>query len=132
MPLQTSTDAPQESARLRSATVVRLGSSLSYTGEFTIGQLCLTYQPKPLQWGILQRMAWDWKAHLARDLKAEGIDMKSLSLAAGLGETAVRDLLMRWPDPRLSTVLAVAKARGMSLSELVEGEAAPVQKVPIV
>lgn len=60
-----------------------------------------------------------------------GLNMRELSAAAKLGETAVRDLLERRPDPRLSTVLAVSKALGKSLSEIVEGNEPLYQIVAI-
>lgn len=51
--------------------------------------------------------------------------MKSLSLAAGLGETGVRDMLKRTQSPSVDALAKVAKALGMTLSQLYEGDRAP-------
>ena len=58
--------------------------------------------------------------------------MKELSLAAGKGETFVRDLLEKGTDPRTENLKALAEALGMTLSELYEGDAAMFQKIRIV
>ncbi len=47
--------------------------------------------------------------------------MKQLSLAAGLGETAVRDMLQKVTSPRVDTIVAVADQLGITLTELLEG-----------
>lgn len=38
------------------------------------------------------------------------INMKSLSLAAGLGETTVRDFMIRSRNPRIRTICCIAAA----------------------
>jgi hypothetical protein len=48
--------------------------------------------------------------------------MKSLSLAAGLGETGVRDMLKRTQSPSIDAVAKVARALDMTLSALYEGQ----------
>lgn len=60
------------------------------------------------------------------------LDMKELSLLAGLGETAVRDALKRTGDVKASTLQAIADALGLSLSELYEGDEALFQRIPMV
>lgn len=47
-----------------------------------------------------------------------GKDMKAASKKAGLGETAVRDVLERRQDPQLSTIEALARAHRFSIDEL--------------
>jgi transcriptional regulator with XRE-family HTH domain len=60
------------------------------------------------------------------------LDMKELSLLAGLGETAVRDALKRTGDVKASTLQAIADALGMSLAELYEGDETLFQRIPVV
>lgn len=62
-----------------------------------------------------------WKARLQDRMSILGLTMKSLSQAAGLGETGVRDMLKRTHSPSIDTVAEVAKVLGMTLSELYEG-----------
>lgn len=77
-------------------------------------------------------MTRDLKNVLDKELKARGLEMKEASIAAGLGETGIRDMLKRTKNPGVYTVLAVARMLGKSLSELVEGEDASRQLVPVV
>lgn len=58
--------------------------------------------------------------------------MKEVSLAAGLSPSGVRDMITRSKNPGINSVQAVARVLGKSLSELVEGDAGPVQQVPVV
>ena len=60
------------------------------------------------------------------------LNMKELSLSAGLGETAVRDILERRTNPRLDTLLAVCGVLGLTIAELVEGDVSVYQKVPLI
>lgn len=62
-------------------------------------------------------MAAQWQDKLRKRL---GKDMKAASKKAGLGETAVRDVLERRPDPKLSTIAALAKAHHFSIDELLD------------
>ena len=48
-------------------------------------------------------MAEDVRARLRRLMTERRLNMKELSLAAGLGETAVRDILIREQDPKHQT-----------------------------
>jgi transcriptional regulator with XRE-family HTH domain len=63
----------------------------------------------------------DWRDRLRRILDERGLNMKQLSLAAGLGETAVRDMLQKVASPRVDTIVAVADQLGITLTELLEG-----------
>lgn len=63
-------------------------------------------------------MSDELQSRLRAIIQERGLDMKTLSKMAGLGETAVRDILERRPDPKISTVAAIAKALGVSLDEL--------------
>ena len=66
-----------------------------------------------------------WKRRLKGQMTKARHTMKSLSLAAGLGETSVRDMLKRTQSPSVDAVAKVAKALGMTLSQLYEGDRAP-------
>lgn len=65
-------------------------------------------------------------------MEADGWKMKSLSAAAGMGETAVRDLIRKGSSPKVSTALAMAKVLGRTVDEITNigstgdiGESAP-------
>ena len=62
-----------------------------------------------------------WKDRLQARLLETQHSMKSLSLAAGLGETGVRDMLKRTQSPSIDAMAKVAKELDMSLTELWEG-----------
>lgn len=47
--------------------------------------------------------------------------MQAVSLKAGLEKTAVYNVLNRRPNPQINTVIAIAHALDMTVSELVEG-----------
>ena len=55
--------------------------------------------------------------------------MKSASLAAGKGETFVRDILKRDAKPKAENLLALTNAIGVSVSDILEGEE---RTVPVV
>lgn len=62
---------------------------------------------------------------LAREMKSRGFNMKSLSAKAGLGDTAVRDIIVgRNRSPRIETIGKIAAAMGAPLSALT-GEDSP-------
>lgn len=52
-------------------------------------------------------------------IKAGGWDMKPLSLAANLGETAVKDTLRNGSAPKVTTAYALAGALGMTIDEVI-------------
>jgi transcriptional regulator with XRE-family HTH domain len=65
----------------------------------------------------------DMRERIRREMEAQGLNLKSLSLKAKLSETYVRDFLEgRSQDPKLSKIQAVADALGKSLAWLTEGE----------
>jgi hypothetical protein len=49
----------------------------------------------------------DWRDKLRDQMTKKGFNMKSLSKKAGLGDTYVRDLLMRNRDPRLKMAIKI-------------------------
>jgi len=64
-------------------------------------------------------------ARLERAMRDAGYNPRSLSLAAGLGTTAVRDILdERIASPRYATLSALAKVLGVSAESLATGEQA--------
>lgn len=67
---------------------------------------------------------------LAR-MKELGHSMKSLSKAAGLGETAARDILKRNENPTRRTIEEFSRVLGVSVAELL-GSDGPAPKVPII
>lgn len=58
--------------------------------------------------------------------------MRSVSQKAGLGPTAVRDMLRRGRSPSIDSMAAIARTLGVSVTYLLEGEAEPVVDIPIV
>lgn len=74
----------------------------------------------------------DWRDRLKRLIEERGLNMKQLSLAAGLGETAVRDMLQKVTSPRIDTVLAIADQLGITLTELMEGRQNGPRKVSVI
>lgn len=63
-------------------------------------------------------------------LERSGLDMKSASKKAGLGETFVRDFLQRGRDPSISNLFAAATATGVSVIWLLTGEDRPLSEFP--
>lgn len=61
------------------------------------------------------------RANVRRGMAHKGLNPHSLSELARLNETAVRDLLSRVTDPRLSTLEAIAGALDLSLEALLNG-----------
>lgn len=65
---------------------------------------------------------------LQRIIERDGWKMKPLSLAAGLGETAVRDLFRKDSSPKVSTARALAAAVGESIDGVIAfGEGLPIK-----
>lgn len=73
----------------------------------------------------------DVKSRLEALCKAYPGGMKGLSLAAGLGETAVRDIVKRDASPTAETIAALAKAAGVNSSWLAYGDDGAVLKIPV-
>lgn len=55
---------------------------------------------------------------IEREMKSKGFSRRSLSSAAGLSESAVRDLLTRTDNPGIGTLRKVAEALEMPVDEL--------------
>ena len=69
---------------------------------------------------------------LERAMRDAGYNPRSLSLAAGLGMTAVRDLLDgRIGSPRYATIEALAKVLGVTVSFLANGDPGEAEKAAI-
>lgn len=67
------------------------------------------------------------RAAIEREMKAKGFSRRSLSSAAGLSESAVRDLLTRTDNPGIDTLRKVAEALEMPVDALTgEGLRVPV------
>jgi transcriptional regulator with XRE-family HTH domain len=58
------------------------------------------------------------RAALRREMERQGIKAKKLAKAAGLGETAVRDILDKVDDPRIGTLIKIADALDIPASSL--------------
>ena len=74
----------------------------------------------------------DWRDRLLTIIETRNLNMKRLSLDAGMGETAIRDMLKRDRDPRRETMNKVAHALGMTASELFDGEEPTYQVISII
>jgi len=72
----------------------------------------------------------DWRQRLEMEIGARDLDMKTVSVRAGKGETFVRDLLRRKNSPSIDNLQRVATAIGVSLSELI-GADQPFQTIPV-
>ena len=125
----------------RKASISR--SSVSYVvmlpildGQSPICQWAITTVRFPEEVGSIPFMTQHaFSARLRNVLDARELDMKTVSVGAGLGETTVRDIIERGRDPRLSTVIALADELRMTVCELVSGDGAvtepPPQYIPV-
>lgn len=68
-----------------------------------------------------------WKERILAAIEAKGTSMKAVSLAAGMNETFVRDMLKRDRAPAIDNFAAVAKALGMTIAELLGETTAPTE-----
>lgn len=59
-----------------------------------------------------------WKERLQQIIASRGFNMKSASLAAGLNETFVRDILKRGQEPGIERMQALADALGVPLKSI--------------
>lgn len=73
-----------------------------------------------------------WRDRLRALITERHLNMKQLSLLAGLGETAVRDMLERDQTPKISQFAKIANALGVSVGQLFDGDEHAVRMVPIV
>jgi SOS-response transcriptional repressor LexA len=80
----------------------------------------------------------EWKRQFAERMKSAGHSMKSLSLAAGLGETYVRDMLKRDRAPSAERLKKIAEVLGVGIDTLtaptnaLEPSDKKVRMVPVV
>jgi len=74
----------------------------------------------------------DWRKTIVHLMRERGLNMKQLSRLAGRGETFVRDVLDYEKDPRLSNVMALADALGVSVGQLIVGDQPDFQSIPII
>ncbi len=66
----------------------------------------------------------DWRDSFERRMAAAGFSARSLSIAAGLNPTAVRDILIgRSKQPRFQTLYRLARVLGCSVEELTDPDA---------
>ncbi len=78
-------------------------------------------------------MAIDWRTRLKTIIdETPGLTMKSLSLRAGLGATALHDILRRGTSPSVDTLVAVAKVLGIKPSQLIDGDENIKLTIPVV
>jgi len=71
-----------------------------------------------------------WKSRLESEMARQGLDMKALSVRAGLGETYVRDALKRGRGGSLPALNKLAHALGRSLDWLIAGKDAAAHEPP--
>ena len=65
------------------------------------------------------------KENVIRLMKAQGLNMRTTAMAAGLGFTAVRDILVgRSADPRYSTVRAIAGVLKCQMTDIIPDDPA--------
>lgn len=69
------------------------------------------------------------RAALAREMQRKNIKAKRLSKRAGLGETAVRDIMETVDDPRVGTLIKLAEALETPVASLFGGEIPVLGKV---
>ena len=77
--------------------------------------------------GYIPCMETDWKMRVRHALDEKGLNMKQASLAAGRGETFVRDLLQRDRAPSIDNFAALAKIVGKPVSYLLGEDSARVE-----
>lgn len=66
-------------------------------------------------------MGRDWRDRLQAELDKQGRDMKEVSIAAGLGETFIRDALKRGRGGKLENLQKVSQALGKPPNWLISG-----------
>ena len=77
----------------------------------------------------------DWIDNLLALMESKGLNMKTLSLKAGLGDSTVSKLRKRNGDPQISTIIALADALGVSVDQVIFGtivENRPVKQIYVV
>jgi transcriptional regulator with XRE-family HTH domain len=80
-------------------------------------------------WGAIGQyptMDVGWKIRLEQLLKERGLDMKTVSKGAGLGETYVRDILKRGREPGIDRLQAISAYLSVPFSWLVSPIFVPI------
>lgn len=71
--------------------------------------------------GQVPTMTVDWRKRLQAELEAQERDMKEVSVAAGLGDTYIRDALKRGRGGKIENLRKIAKALGRPENWLISG-----------
>jgi transcriptional regulator with XRE-family HTH domain len=66
-------------------------------------------------------MAEGWKERLKAAIKADGRDLKAISLAAGLGPNFCSQFMADRSEPKLKQLLKLAPELGVSLNQIILG-----------
>ncbi|MCF6200326.1 MAG: helix-turn-helix domain-containing protein [Hyphomicrobiaceae bacterium] len=78
-------------------------------------------------------MTKNWKKRLKETIENNpNLTMKGVSLAAGLSETVVRDILVRDRSPQVENFLSIAKAADVDPSWLLFGDEAKFRNIDII
>ena len=78
-------------------------------------------------------MTNQWKTRLKEAIDADPkLSMKGVSVAAGLSDTAVRDILVRDRNPQINNFLAIAKAANVDPSWLLKGKESETPEIRII
>ncbi|WP_245294669.1 helix-turn-helix domain-containing protein [Rhizobium rhizosphaerae] len=72
--------------------------------------LSMGYNPSDFRWHVGQcpSMSGGWKERVRQALDEQGLSMKEASIAAGMGETFVRDILERDRTPKIDHFMSLA------------------------
>ncbi|MDX3927652.1 MAG: XRE family transcriptional regulator [Shinella sp.] len=73
-----------------------------------------------------------WEKNFRERLQASGLNMKAVSLKAGLGETFVRDMLERGRVPSIDKFQRLAKVLGTTVADLLDEGIEISSSVPLV
>lgn len=77
-------------------------------------------------------MSKQWRERLTELMVQRGFNMKSLSRAAGFGETFVRDILKRSQSPGIDKMKAIADTLGTSVEWLLGEEVGQLEELQVV
>ena len=81
---------------------------------------------------LIKHSGSKWRERLNDLIKQRGIGRKPLSRQAGLSEKVVEQVLTVTANPGVETLAAIAKALGVSIGYLYDGECALAQRVNII